>query len=675
MSARCRRVLVVDDEAGLRALLLWVLTERGYAVAEAASGNEALALLGQRSFDVVVSDVRMKDGTGIDLLRSLQADETDVGVIITTAYASLDAAVDCLRAGALDLLHKPFEIDDLVRAIERATERRRLRATARLYDASQAILAAREAERLPDLVAETARAVMGADDATVLVPGPDGQLEYACSSGLPSDRQTVTRIRIAERVLVERVAELQAPALLPEDLATDPRFEGLSVPRGVASVIIQPLVHNEQVLGVLVLGRTTRSREFTRDDLELAGILAAQIALALDNARLLKAAVTSERLAAIGQTAAGVVHEINNPVSCILTNLEMVIPDVGELLELVERVRAGADLSEIRSIVRSLLARPTLMEVEEATRDAMTCAERVRDIGNDLRALARPDDNSMTPFDLSLAIRSAVRVVAAQLRERATVETDLTDGLIVLGSPGRLSQVFVNLLANAAQAITSPGRGLIKVRSRRQGARIVAEVEDTGAGMGPQQLARLFQPFFTTKPEGQGTGLGLFVSQAITQRHGGEILVRSEPGHGSVFSVSLPAVGVAQPMSTAVCPQPPRLRLLFIDDDIALLRTLQRAFSPTHDVVRAEGGRAGLRLLDGGASFDLIVCDLMMPDVHGIDVFRAVSERCPMQVNCFVFMTGGSPDRALQRELEQTHRPVLAKPFGFDALRPFLTPP
>jgi two-component system NtrC family sensor kinase len=148
------------------------------------------------------------------------------------------------------------------------------------------------------------------------------------------------------------------------------------------------------------------------------------------------------------------------------------------------------------------------------------------------------------------------------------------------------------------------------------------------------------------------------------------LLVRSTPGQGTTFTISLPAQGEPDAAATVA----PRLRLLFIDDDLALLRALRRTLGGVRKVLEAQGGPDAIRLLREERPFDLVVCDLRMPEMNGLEVFRAVKAAAPEQAGRFVFMTGGSPDRALLPELESTGCPLLAKPFGFEALRPFLTP-
>jgi len=181
--------------------------------------------------------------------------------------------------------------------------------------------------------------------------------------------------------------------------------------------------------------------------------------------------------------------------------------------------------------------------MRRAASAAVDGANRMRDIIRDIGALASADESTQLPFDLKEAVRASLRMAEAELRGRATVTLRMDGNTQVIGSIGRMSQVFVNLLVNAVQAIGNERArdGRIVVVVRGDGTRVVAEVSDNGPGIPPAMLNRVFEPFFTTKPVGQGTGLGLFLCRNIVRRHGGELRVRSTAQHGSTFVIDLPA--------------------------------------------------------------------------------------------------------------------------------------
>ncbi|HVG58534.1 MAG TPA: ATP-binding protein [Hyalangium sp.] len=233
--------------------------------------------------------------------------------------------------------------------------------------------------------------------------------------------------------------------------------------------------------------------------------------------------VMSDRLVAMGTLAAGVAHEINNPLTFVISNLSFL---ANELQTLSGEVSPGR-----------------LNELDEVLREAAMGANKVRQIVADLKTFSRADDDMPATVNLQNVLESALTIARAELRARARVVRDYKEVPPVEGSEGRLGQVFLNLLINAAQAISpgQPEHNEIRIALRAVQDHVIIEIHDTGAGIPPEMRARIFDPFFTTKPVGVGTGLGLFVCQGIITRFGGEISVESEMGQGTTFRVIFPA--------------------------------------------------------------------------------------------------------------------------------------
>jgi two-component system, NtrC family, sensor kinase len=238
--------------------------------------------------------------------------------------------------------------------------------------------------------------------------------------------------------------------------------------------------------------------------------------------------MVADRLATMGRTAAGVGHEINNPISYVLANLSY-------LLEELKRPREGLSAKEQQELL-------------EAAAEAWEGAERVRFIAQDLKMLSRAEETTGSPVQLSAVVRSSVRMAAHELRGRARVVEDCADVPPVQGNAARLGQVFLNLIINAAHAL-APGRAEeneIRVTARLgEPGRVTVDVSDTGSGIAPELLERIFEPFFTTKPEGEGTGLGLAVCRSVVTSMGGDITVESQMGRGTTFRITLPAFSSA----------------------------------------------------------------------------------------------------------------------------------
>jgi CheY-like chemotaxis protein len=253
---------------------------------------------------------------------------------------------------------------------------------------------------------------------------------------------------------------------------------------------------------------------------------------------------------------------------------------------------------------------------------------------------------------------------------RARIQTDFGEVAPVLASEGQLSQVFLNLIVNAAHAIREGNveGNRISIRSWQEGDQVCAEVSDSGSGIAPHHLQHIFEPFFTTKPVGVGSGLGLPIVKSILTRYSGTIEVHSQLGKGSTFIVRLPA---ALPEHLSLHPRSSggdqiigsRARIMIIDDDM-LVRDVLAKILKEHEIVTASSGEEALRVLGQDQVFDLILCDVMMPRTSGIDVHRWLVETHPELARKVVFVTGGAFTSGAREYLAQIDNPRLEKPFN-----------
>jgi two-component system, NtrC family, sensor kinase len=290
------------------------------------------------------------------------------------------------------------------------------------------------------------------------------------------------------------------------------------------------------------------------------------------------ALVQAERLATAGQLAAGVGHEINNPLSYVMANLTYAVEELSKL----KAPTANVDMEEVqRALIQAQLG-----------------SERIRDIVRDLRIFARGDPDSLGPVDVQAALEFSISMASHQLRQRARLSRWYEPVPLVMGNESRLGQVFLNLLVNAAQAIpegaVNDNEVTVTLRPGEEGW-VVIEVRDTGSGIPAEHLPRIFEPFFTTKPIGLGTGLGLSVCHGIVTGMGGQIQVESELGRGTMFRVSLPVAPVDElpapgPVDSRPRSAQPR-RVLVIDDDPEVRMALARIIGAPHHVELAESGR------------------------------------------------------------------------------------
>lgn len=343
-----------------------------------------------------------------------------------------------------------------------------------------------------------------------------------------------------------------------------------------------------------------------------------------------------DRLTMMGTLAAGVAHELNNPLAYVVGNLGFL---------------SDAQLDE---------------EEREGLEDVREGVGRIQGIVNSLKVLSRTEEQRKVPIDLNEMGKVACQLTSRDVFGCCRLEVFWSEQpLVVLGDEGKLTQVMLNLMLNACQAFPVPDveRNRILVRSWVSGLEACVEVDDNGPGIPRELQGRIFDPFFTTKPVGSGTGLGLSICQGIVQSLGGRLeLMPSELG--ACFRVTLP---VAPPS------RPPRavrggteklegLRCLIIDDDEKVAKVLQRLLCKC-DCKVALGGMKGLECLSEG-DYDLVVCDLMMPDLSGIEVYqRALGQR-----ERFLFVTGGAFTTEVENFLKEVAAPVLTKPFDQEKL-------
>ncbi|MDP3506222.1 MAG: ATP-binding protein [Myxococcales bacterium] len=358
-----------------------------------------------------------------------------------------------------------------------------------------------------------------------------------------------------------------------------------------------------------------------------------------------KLAIT-ERMASLGTLAATVAHEMNNPLTYVGINAQLISDGLQE---------SAPDVADLRQLAS---------EVIEGT-------TRVVDLVEALRTFSRVEVAASHggAVDVNAVLDQALVLVGPQLKRAARFERHGGETPLVQGDASRLAQVFVNLLANAAQATEGVRDGVVRATTRRLGDVVEVAIEDTGTGLSELAMRRLFEPFFTTKPAGKGTGLGLAVCKEIVDALGGTIGAENLPTGGARFWVRLPlATTVAPaPRQTPLETKQPRRRVLVIDDEPLVGNALARSLQQ-HEVVVAAGGRAGLEQLERDQAFDVILCDLTMPEVDGVDVYEALRSKRPELAARVVIITGGALTARASAFLESHRLPVLGKPVDRDAL-------
>jgi PAS domain S-box-containing protein len=633
------RLLLIEDSPDDAELLLRELRGAGFdpqsrRVATRQDLERALDV----AWDIILCDYRLSGFDAPAVLAIVRERQISTPCIVVSGTVSEEHAVTAMRHGAQDFISKD-RLGRLVPAIERELRDSEVRIKQAITEST---LRATEAsfrgafELIPDgVLVHRDGHIVHANGAAVMLLGSASVDDLVGRSVLdlfaPSNRELV-RMRLDDGDALKERTPLVELSMV--------RLDGRSV--DVETTAMPVLFEGEAAILAVVRDVSAR-RELVARTMHV------------------------DRMLAIGTLAAGVGHEINNPLAYIMANLGYAGEEVARVRQTLEPRRANDPA------IASLLN--ALSEVVLVLGEADDGARRIRDITRDLKTYARADDDEPELVDVCEAADSALRMAAPELRQRARVTRDYGEVPPIVSSRSRVGQVLLNLIVNAAHAIGEgrPEANEISVRIRREGPSVVIDVRDTGCGIAPEHLERLFTPFFTTKPMGKGTGLGLSISRRIVRSLGGDIHVQSDLGRGTTMSVVLPAAPGA---STAETPTPApvarRCRILFVDDDRTVATAFQRALSREHEVVVVDSAGEALKRLGLGEAYDVIFCGLNMPTMTGADLFEVIERTLPKLTSRVVVITGGETDARTRTFVEMRRAPVLEKPLDMRQVRAHL---
>lgn len=628
-----KTVLVVEDEPLIARELERTLIRLGYRVPEiAGSGGEALRAITIARPALVLMDVNLKgELDGIATASAIRR-RWDVPIIYLTSHSDDATLARAKDTGPHGYLIKPFNERDLRITIEVALSKHELEAeiarrerwfSTTLASIGDAVIAADDgdcitfmnavAERLTGWPLVEARGRRLSD--VFRLVGPDGAalaspIAQAMSRGFAIELPANTRL----------LARDDQPCEVDDSSA--------------------PIVDDRgQLLGGVVVFRDVTARK-----------------------RVERRLAQSERLAAIGTMAAGMAHELNNPLAAVVVNLDFAIDGLAQAEQMLG---TSADNESIVHKLRGLVA---------ALGDAQLGTRRVTRVVQDLTNFARPGPEDQQTLDVPDVLDAAIAAVDASSSGGIVIERRYGTTPYVEANEARLLQVFGNLLAAAIRSVAnvqSRARSVIVATRTDDEGRAVIEVRDTGRGIAAGDLKRIFDPFFVAPSSAAGGGLGLGLCHGVVSALGGEITVESEVDRGSVFVVKLPGARGRRVVEPAVpeVAAAKRGRILVIDDDAQLGRVFERVLGGDHDVVVEHDPRSGLARLMAGEWFDLVFCDVMMPGLDGVVLFNEVRATLPELAQRIVFVTGGAVGDAAQAFVASTRNVVLAKPFGPAELR------
>lgn len=629
------RILVADDELGMRQMLSTALEFEGYQVVTAVNGAEALDKIRQNKFNLVITDLKMPKMDGIQLLEEIKKINPGLEVIMATGHGTIEDAVAAMKNGAYDFILKPYNLDELNGLVSRALEKNELKTMVALYEASHDVFSTMELGKLLEKIMDMSREVLGADEGSIMLLDENKKLRIAASRGLADDVAKTVQLEIGERI-AGSVAKEKKGRLLLNGLENYEEFKQLNKKAGIHSSIVCPLLSQGELVGVLNLNKTRAGENFTLMDFHSASIFASQAALAIQNAKLYSTLqeayeklestqvelLQSEKLASIGRLVAGVAHELNNPLTSVV-GYSQLLQDTEDLKE------ARRQLSIINS-------------------EGLRCSRIVRD----LLLFARRQKPNYQSIDPALLVEEALKGLSIELEnKKIEVEKDFPKQPVVLhGDPHLLQQVFTNILTNSCHAMEKkPAGGKIRVKINASGEKLEVLFWDNGSGIPKEHIQRIFDPFYTTKEVGKGTGLGLSLSYGIVKDHGGKILVESKPGEETLFTVELP-LKVNGDLSSPDLERPRETRFKFpagtkilMTEDEEPIQKLVEAIFHGQDcrLDMAPDGQQALEMIKK-ENYDVVLCDYRMPRLDGVQLFEEVRKIKPDMASRFLFITGST---------------------------------
>ncbi|MDY7231405.1 ATP-binding response regulator [Hyalangium rubrum] len=619
------RILLIEDDEDdfilVRDALEALGSEKKMTLEWVEDPERGLELLQAGGHDVCLLDYRLGIYTGLELLELARQRGVHTPIILMTGLGDDMVDRQALEAGAADFMVKSQMTPVLLqRSIRYTVQHARTLAELRRSQSSFRELI----ERLPDgICVLRERRLIYANPALVALVGCDS----------------------ADELLGRELSDLASAFFQPEDWQALRRDEpGVLKARG-------PMAFREFRLrrksGDIIVAEMARFA-VVFDGQPSAMCIARDLT---ERNQMQSRLMLADRMAALGMVAGMVAHDINNPLAYVLTNLHTLESDVLPRLPL-----ATGEREEVRGLLS----------------DAQLGAVRAREVVQQFRIFSSGEKEPRAePLEVHRVLESALRMAGNEIRHRARLVRDYTEPLTAQASEGPLGQVFLNLLVNAAQAIPEGAveGNEIRLVTRRAAGEVRIEVHDTGVGIPPDRLTRVFDPFYTTKPRGVGTGLGLSICRDIVSGFGGRLELESEVGRGSVFRVILPAAATPEVVARSRLTTEPVLakvrrgRILIVDDEPLVSQAIRRALQREHEVMALTSAREAHQRLTGGESFDIILCDIMMPEMSGMDLHEQLARVSPAQAERMVFLTGGAFTPKAREFLSHVKNPRMEKPF------------
>ena len=622
-----RTILVVDDDEGMRDNLKDILEDEGYFFHSASNCADALSLAENQRPRVALLDLKLPDGSGLNLMANLKKLNPDCVCVMVTAYADLDSAVVAIEKGAFQYLQKPVRTLELIKVLDRIFEILQIR-----EEKQHAEKMLKESEERFRTIFESARDVIFLKDNNL--------------------RYTLVNPRM------ERLFNIPAELFLGRtDEEIFPKTRGDQKPPGETEVLKGHVVENEETRFILNQNKVFHSIKVPLygNSGEVIGLCGINRDIS-ETKKLESQLIQAQKMEAIGILTGGISHDFNNLLQAILGYTQML---------LLEKSEKDPDYA-------------WLQEIEGAGRKA-------KELIQQLMTFSRKVESKLKPVNVNLQVKEVVKLLERTLPKMIQIEMDLEDSVhTVNADPGQLDQVLMNLAVNAKDAMPEGGRIVITTKNAfldemfcknqvdlMPGNYVLLSFKDTGLGMDPRTREHIFEPFYTTKRIGEGTGLGLSTAYGIIKNHHGIILCESGPGSGTTFNIYLPSIQAnvkpVEKKRKMETPMGSGETLLVIDDEDVLRQLLSRVLTlHGYRVITAANGEEGLKLFkEHRDAITLVILDVIMPGMGGKQCMKLILSEKPVAK---ILLTSGFPEK--NNVEKEGAAGFIEKPFDFgDILR------